>query len=71
MVNAQRQRFRIGADVDDIWQTVQPGPNNEQQVQRITLQFCQVTLEVTDWIGCSRLRESADGSLTLGSAQVS
>ena len=26
------QRFRIRADVDDLWQTVQPGPFSEKQV---------------------------------------
>ena len=28
-------RFRIGADVDDLWQTVQPGPSSESQAQQL------------------------------------
>ena len=49
------QRFRIGADVDNPWQTVQPGPISEKQAQWLRLQFCPVTVGVTEWIGCSRL----------------
>ena len=49
------QRFRIRADVDDLWQTVQPGPFSEKQAQWLTLQFCPVTLGVAEWIECSRL----------------
>ena len=43
------------AVVDDLWQTVQPGPGGEQQAQWIRLQFCQVTVGVAEWIECSRL----------------
>ena len=43
------------ADVDDLWQTVQPGPFSEKQPQWLTLQFCLVTVRVTEWIECSRL----------------
>ena len=49
------QRFRIRADVDDLWQTVQPGPFSEKQPQWLTLQLCLVTVGVTEWIECSRL----------------
>ena len=49
------QRFRIRADVDDLWQTVQPGPFSEKQAQWLTLQLCLVTVGVTEWIECSRL----------------
>ena len=49
------QRFRTRADVDDLWQTVQPGPFSEKQTQWLTLQLCLVTVGVTDWIECSRL----------------
>ena len=48
------QRFKIRADVDDLWQTVQPGPFNEKQPQWLTLQLCLVTVGVTEWIECSR-----------------
>ena len=48
------QRFRIGAVIDDLWQTVQPGPGGEQQAQWTRLQFCQVTVGDTEWIECSR-----------------
>ena len=68
------QRFRIGAVVDDLWQTVQPGPGGEQQAQRIRLQFCQVTFLVSEWIECSRLNHLfkllIDGPLTLGQSQA-
>ena len=33
-------------DVDDLWQTVQPGPVSEKQAQWFMLQFCPVTLGV-------------------------
>ena len=33
MLKAISQRIRIGADVDDLWQTVQPGPFSENQAQ--------------------------------------
>ena len=49
------QRFRIRADVDDLWQTVQPGPFSEKQPQWLTLQLCLVTVGVTEWSACSRL----------------
>ena len=49
------QRFRIRADVDDLLQTVQPGPFSEKQPQWLTLQLCLVTVGVTEWIECSRL----------------
>ena len=29
------RRFRVGADVDDLWQTVQPGPFSESQAQQL------------------------------------
>ena len=48
------QRFRIRADVDDLWQTLQPGPFSEKQPQWLTLQLCLVTVGVTEWIECSR-----------------
>ena len=47
------QRFRIGAGVDDLWQTVQPGPISEKQAQWLMLQFCPVIFGVTEWIECS------------------
>ena len=49
------QRFRSRADVDDLFQTVQPGPFSEKQPQWLTLQLCLVTVGVTEWIECSRL----------------
>ena len=49
------QRFRIRADFDELWQTVQPGPFSEKQPQWLTLQLCLVTVGVTEWIECSRL----------------
>ena len=33
------QRFRIRADVDELWQTVQPGPFSEKQTRWITQQL--------------------------------
>ena len=49
------QGFRFGADVNDLWQTVQPGPVSEKQAQWLMLQFCPLTVGVTEWIECSRL----------------
>ena len=49
------QRFRTRADVDDLWQTDQPGSFNENQTQWLTLQLCLATVGVTEWIECSRL----------------
>ena len=49
------QRFRIRADVDDLWQTVQPGPFSEKQPQWLTLQLCLVTVGVTEWIDRRKL----------------
>ena len=49
------QRFRVRADGDVLWQTVQPGPFSEKQAQWLTLQLRLVTVEVTEWIECSRL----------------
>ena len=49
------QRFRIGADIDDLWQAVQQDPVSEKQAQWLMLQFCPVNFEVTEWIECSRL----------------
>ena len=34
---ADAYRFRIRADLDDRWQTVQPGPFSEKQAQWLTL----------------------------------
>ena len=48
------QRFRIRADVDDLWQTVQPGPFSEKQPQWLTLQLCLVT------VGVDRTRQDDD-----------
>ena len=42
------QRFRIGADVDDLWQTVHPGPLSEKKTQWLTLQLCLVIVGVTE-----------------------
>ena len=49
------QRFRLKADVDDLWQTVQRGPFSEKQTQWLTLQLCLVTVGVIEWIQCSQL----------------
>ena len=48
-------RFRIEAGADELWQTLQPGPISEKQAQWLRLQFCSVTVEVTEWIKCSQL----------------
>ena len=54
------QRFRSRADVDNLWQTVQPGSFSEKQVQWLMLQLCLVTVEVTEWIECSKLDDLND-----------
>ena len=46
----QETMFRIGADVDGLWQTFQPGPFSEKQAQCFTLQFCQVAVRAAKWI---------------------
>ena len=46
---------RIGAEVDDLWQAVQPGPFSEKQIQWLMLQLCLVNVGVTEWIESSRL----------------
>ena len=40
------QRFRIRADVDELWQTVQPGSFSEKQAQWLTLQLYLLTVGV-------------------------
>ena len=39
-----QQSIRIRADVDDLSQTVQPGPFSEKQAQWLTLQLCLVSV---------------------------
>ena len=46
---------RIGAEVDDLWQAVQPGPFSEKQTQWLMLQLCLVNVGVAEWIESSRL----------------
>ena len=38
------QIFRIRADIDDLWHTIQPGPFSENQAQWLTPQLCLVTV---------------------------
>ena len=52
---ALKLRFRIRADVDSLWQTIQPGLFSEKQAQRLMLQLCLVIVGVTKWIECSQL----------------
>ena len=49
------QIFRVRADVDDLWQTVQPGSFSTKLAQWLTLQLCLVAVGVIEWIECSRL----------------
>ena len=50
-----RQRVRIRADADDMWQTVRPGTFSEKQTQWLTLQLCLLTVGVTERIESSRI----------------
>ena len=49
------QRFRSRADVDDLWQIIQPYPFREEQALRLTLQLYLVAVAVAEWIRCSRV----------------
>ena len=49
------QRFRIEADADDLWQTVQTGLFGEKQAQLLMLQLCLLTAGIREWIECSLL----------------
>ena len=54
LIMVYNERFRTRADVDDLWQSVQPGPFSEKQTQWLALQLCLITFGVIEWIECSQ-----------------